>query len=300
MKKEKLTDFDIDELLQQSLKDDLPPEVEKSMKTQLIQLRKKMELQEQKPTPGLIKYLNKLFRVERQPWIHWMLKKGVLAAASLAMIVLGSMLHMSGSQNVLAKKISLLGTSVLVSGQVSRVESMECAVKALKDDDKSLTYSIQWVSPNLTKVQIKSSDDAVIVIKTLWLSEEEILIKDHIEGTINREKNIAQISDPHFHAVLGLLSPPDLVERMYGQWQLKQYEKHGDCEWGIFTITLPEESTLLEISVDLCTYFPVNMEKFILDPSKENKKGKLLLNIHFKWNTAISLQEISPEIARKS
>ncbi len=298
MKKEKSPDFDIDELLKQSLKDDLPPEVEKSMKTQLIQLRKKMELQEREPTPRIVKYLNKLFRVERQPWMHWMLKKEILAAASLAMIVLGSMLHMSGSQNVLAKNISLLGTSVLVSGQVSRVESMECAVKALKDDDKSLTYSIQWVSPNLTKVQIKRSDDAVI--KTLWLSEEEILIKDHIKGTLSHEKNIAQISDPHFLPVLGLLSPPHLVERMYGQWQLKQYEKHGDCEWGIFTITLPEEGTLLEISVDLCTYFPVNMEKFILDPSKENKKGKLLLNVNFKWNTAISLQTMGPEITRES
>lgn len=298
MKKEKLPDFDIDELLKQSLKDDLPPEAEKSMKRQLIQLRKKMEKLEREPTPRINKYLNKLFRAERKPWMHWMLKKEVLAAASVAMIVLGSMLHMSGSQSALSKKISLLGTSVLVSGQVSRVESMECAVKALKDDAKSLTYSIQWVPPNLTKVQIKRSDDAVI--KTLWLSEEEILIKDHIKGTISREKNIAQISDPHFHAVLGLLSPPDLVERMYGQWQLKQHEKHGDCEWGIFIITLPEESALLEISVDLCTYFPVNMEKFILDSSKENKKGKLLLNVHFKWNTTISLQEISPEITRES
>jgi hypothetical protein len=41
-------------------------------------------------------------------WMYWMLKKEVLAAASLAMIVRGSMLHMSGSQSVLAKNISLL------------------------------------------------------------------------------------------------------------------------------------------------------------------------------------------------
>ena len=298
MKKEKSPDFDIDELLKQSLKDDLPPDVEKGMKRHLIQLRKKMEQLEREPTPRIAKYLNRLFHVERQRWMHWMLNKGILAAASLAMIVLGSMLHISGSQNVLAKNISLLGTSVLVSGQVSRVESMECAVKALKDNDKPLVYSIQWVSPDLTKVQIKRSDETVI--KTLWLSEEGILIKDHIKGTLGHKKNIAQISDPYFHEVLGLLSPPDLVESMYGQWQLKQYEKHGDCEWGIFTITLPEEGTLLEISVDLCTYFPINMEKFIFDPSKENKKGKLLLNVNFKWNTAISLQTKGPENTKES
>ncbi len=296
MKKENSGKFEIDDLLKQTLKDDLPPELESRMKKQLKLFREKMEQPQQQRREETNGALRRLFHGEGLKWMRWMFKKQVLAPASIIMVVLGAVLQITGPRSVLAESISLLKTSVIVSDRVSHARSMECSMEVPAENDQQLKYSIQWLSPNLTRVQVKKPNQDII--KTMWISEEEITIADHATNILGKVENVNQIDDPEFKHALGLLSPLDLVERMDGKWRLKQYEQHGDCEWGIFTVAIPEEKTFLELTVDLCAFLPTSFKKFLADPKKESGEGKILMNVNFKWNTSIPSQLMLPKITK--
>jgi len=298
MKKENPGKFEIDDLLKQTLKDDLPPELENRMKKQLTLFREKMEQPQQQRREETTRALRRLFQGERLKWMQWMFKKQFLAPASIIMVVLGAVLQISGPRSVLAESISLLKTSVIVSNRVSHAGSMECSMQVPAENGQHLKYSIQWLSPNLTRVQVKKQNQDII--KTMWISEEEITIVDHATNTLHNVEEFMQIDDPELQHTLGLLSPLDLVERMDGKWRLKQYEQHGDCEWGIFTVAIAEEKTFLELTVDLCTFLPTNFKKFLADPKKESGEGKILMNVNFRWNTSIPPQLMLPKITKGS
>ena len=298
MKKENSGKFEIDDLLKQTLKDDLPPELESRMKKQLKLFREKLDQSEQQLREETNGALRRLFHGEGLKWMKWMFKKQVLAPASIVLVVLGAVLQITGPRSVLAESISLLKTSIIVSDRVSLAGSMECSMQVPGENDQQLKYSIQWLSPNLTRVQVKKPNQDTI--KTMWISEEEITIADHATNILRKVEKVNQIDDPEFKHPLGLLSPLDLVERMDGKWRLKQYEQHGDCEWGIFTVAIPEEKTLLELTVDLCTFLPTNFKKLLADPKKESGEGKILMNVNFKWNTSIPPQLMLPKITKGS
>ena len=166
------------------------------------------------------------------------------------------------------------------------------------ENEQHLKYSIQWLSPNLIRVQIKKPNQNIV--KTMWISEEEITIADHSTNTQRKVKKMKQINDPQFQPIMGLLSPLNLVERLDGKWRLKQYAQQGDCEMGTFTIAIPEEKILLEFTVDLCTFLPTNFKEFLADSTKENGTGKILMNVNFKWNTLIPSQLLLPKITKGS
>jgi len=298
MKKEDSDKFEIDDLLKQTLKDDLPPELESRMKKQLKLFREKMDQPQQQRREETSGARRRLFQGEGLKWMQWMFKKQVLAPASIIMVVLGAVLQITGPSSILAESISLLKTSVIVSDRVSHAESMECSMQVLAENEQQLKYSIQWLSPNLIRVQlIKQNQD---IIKTMWVSEEEITIADHATNILRKVEKVEQIDDPEFQHALDLLSPLDLVEQMEGKWRLKQYSQQGDCESGTFTVAIPEEKTLLELTVDLCTFLPTNFKKFLEDPKKESGEGKILMDVNFKWNTSIPTQLMLPKITKGS
>lgn len=298
MKKEDSEKFEIDDLLKQTLKDDLPPELESSMKKQLILFRKKIEKPEQQRREETNGALRRLFQWGGLKWMRWMLKKQVLAPASIIMVVLGAVLQITGPSSVLAESISLLKTSVIVSDRVSHAGSMECSMEVPAENEQYYEYFIQWLSPNLTRVQVKKPNQDII--KTVWISDDKITIADHATNILRRAEKVGQIDAPEFQHALGLLSPHGLVEQMEGKWQLKQYKQHGDCEWGTFTVAIPEEKTILELTVDLCTFLPTSLKKFLADPKKENGEGKILMNVNFRWNKSIPPQLMLPKITTRS
>jgi hypothetical protein len=288
MKKENSGKFEIDDLLRQTLKDDLTSELESRMKKQLILFREKMEQSGRVRRKETNRALWGLIHGEGLKGMKWMFKKQVLASASIIMVVLGAVLQITGPRSVLAESISLLKTSVLVSDEMSRAVSMEYSMQVPAENGQSFEYYIQWISSNLTRVQIKKPNQNIV--KTMWISEEEITIVDHAANIMRKVKKIKQINDPQFQPVMGLLSPVDVMERMDGKWQLKQYTQRGDCEMGTFTIAIPEEKTFMEFTIDLCTFLPTNFKKFLAYPTEEKGDGKILMNVNFKWNTPISPQ----------
>ena len=291
----KAKDTRIDHLLQQTFTDDLPPDAKNAMKRQLDRFRTKMDQAqtdrtraESRPSRG-ISYLKGI------RWIHFLLKKEVFVVVSLLMIVLGGFIQSSGSSNKLAENLSVLGTSVVVSNQMSRSQSMECSIQMTRENEKPLKYSIQWLSPNLSKIQVEESDNTPL--KTIWLSEEDIVIVDHVADTLRKERHLAQFSDPMLQPIVGYLAPKELVERMYGEWQLIQYQKE-ECGLGIFTVALPNERAILKVTVDLCTYLPVTIKKIL--SAEERDKETLVFEVRYTWNLPLSPELLSPQPIKES
>ena len=291
----KAKDTHIDHLLQQIFTDDLPPDAKNAMKRQLDRFRTKMDQAqtdriraESRPSRGL-SYLKGIW------WIHFLLKKEVFVVVSLLMIVLGGFIQSSGSSNKLAENLSVLGTSVVVSNQMSRSQSMECSIQMTRENEKPLKYSIQWLSPNLSKIQVEESDNTPL--KTIWLSEEDIVIVDHVADTLRKERHLAQFSDPMLQPIVGYLAPKELVERMYGEWQLIQYQKE-ECGLGIFTVALPNERAILKVTVDLCTYLPVTIKKIL--SAEERDKETLVFEVRYTWNLPLSPELLSPQPIKES
>lgn len=294
--KKKPRDARIDHLLKRAFRDDLPPDAEKAMKRQLERFQTKMEQRKS----HRIRAYNRVFRaishLKDARWTHFLLRKEALIAASLLMVIWGAFIQSYGSTNRLAENLSVLGTSVVVASQTSRFHSMECAIQLYGESGRLFNYSILWLAPNMSKIQITRSDDTPL--KTIWLSEEDIVIADHSKGTLHREKYSPQSSDRLLQPIVGFLSPQELAEQMYGDWTLKQYRREDECGEGIFTVALPNERAALEVTVDLCTYLPVTVRKIAL--SGTHREGKPIMNVHFRWGIPLSPEFLSPPAKKEN
>ena len=293
---EQQKDTHIDHLLQQTLKDDMPSDVENAMKEQLDQFRLKMERAATRTTSADRKFFKRMSQFESVRWAHFLLNKEVLVVVSLLMIVLGGYIQSSGSSNQLTENLSVLGTSVAVSSQMIRSHSMECSIQIHRDSQKPLNYLIQWLSPNLSKIQVIESEN--ILLKTIWLSEDDIVIADYLKDRVYNESHSALRNDPVIQPIIGYLAPTELAEQMYGEWKFKQTEQKGECDEGTFTVLLPNKRALLEVSVDLCTFLPVTINKIL--PAEEQGEEKLILNVRYTWNVPLSPEHLSPKQTKES
>jgi len=285
----KREDANIDHLLKQTLKDDLPVDAEAVMKNQLEGFRLKLEEASGRTWAGQ-KTFQAILNLMDVRWARILVKKEVVLVISLMMIVLGSFIHSSGSPNQLTENLSVLGTSVVVSNEMIRSQSMECSIQMYGDNQEPLHYAIQWLSPNLSKVHVEDSRNAPL--KTIWISEEDIVIDDHITDRRFEKKISTQLDDPILKPIVGYLEPEELVERMYGEWKLLKYQKQKECAQGIFAIALSDERATLEVTLDLCTHLPVSIKKIL--HGEEFGEERVIFNVRYTWNIPISPQSLAP------
>ena len=297
MNKNKSNNQDIDSLLKEVLKDDLHPEAENRMKRRFIQFRERIEQQERQPRIKTGMIGRRLFRQETWRWAHWILRKEILAFSSIIMIALGGFMHLSGHSSALAESLSMLRTSVSVWEQVRHADSMECTVQVPAHNGKSLAYSIQWISPNMTRVDVRSADE---INKTLWMLDERFIIADRKKNTLRKAGSFVQIKDTVFQPVMGFLSPEELAESIYRRWKPVQYKQQVERGWGTFILTNHEEKALLEMTIDLNTYLPVKFSKFFQDSFETGKEKKLALEVLFIWNQPLLPKLMVPEITKGS
>ncbi len=293
MKKEKKHKPEIDDLLRQVLKDDLPPEPESRMKREFIQFRESVEKSDLRQRMDIRAIWRRFFRPAAWQRVRWMFRKEVLALSSLIMLALGGFMHLSGHRSALAESVLLLRTSVLVSDQMRQATSMECRVEVPAEEGRSLAYFIQWLSPNMTRVDVRKNGE---IHKILWISEKGITLADHVKNTLNAFENIEQIKDPLFQTVMGFLSPIELADRMYMTWQLRQVEEQDERQQGTLTFSVHKEMTLLEMDVDLDTYLPQIIKKFHPDSKECGKERKLAMHVQFIWNRPVSSKIMNPKI----
>jgi hypothetical protein len=300
MKIQKSSQPSIDNLLKQTMKDDLTPEVENRLYIQLRQFQEKTGKQE-KPQLNFYRFMKKFFTIinpERKLGLQ-LIRSAALAFASVVFIILlvaASFVPITGSQNVLAESFSTLTTSLYVYQQISRVNAMECSVKAVTGKGERLTYSLEW-TPDQTRVHIIKPGN--IIVKTLLVKNDHVTIIDKTNHTVRQGKGLEYIDDPQFQPILDYLSPTNFRESLQEKWGPKSYRQQEDCDEGTFSVVNPGEKGDREIIVDMCTFLPTRMIKYRPIPTQPGKKGEVVMSIDFTWETPFIPRIIDQKIAEE-
>lgn len=273
MKKQNAYQDPIDHLLKQTLKDDLPPEVEDRLYIQLRRFREQTDKQQSG-------FVNLKWGLSQQ-----LIKSAALVFAFVVFVILlatAGFVPLTGSRNLLADSLSTFTTSINVFEQISRSKSMDCSVETTTGKGDRLNYSIKW-TPGSTRVQVCRPDNSII--KTLEIIDDRVTIIHHADNSLHYAKNLEQVDDPLFQPVMDFISPADLQERIQMKWKSGIYWKRGDCDEGIFTVLNSREKADMEIMVDMCTFLPIKMTTYRPFPTPAGEGGEMVIKVRFAWET---------------
>lgn len=268
------SDQRIKSLLGNVLKDDLPPGVEHNMLDQLRQFQDRLGAERSRPR------------------ISAVLLKAALVAAGVLMVLIGGFLQAAGRQNIMTENISLVGMTVRVSDLVANSTSMLCSVELQQENGETRGYLVRWLSPGLLRVDVRPTHQEAS--HTIWKSEEETVVVDYAEGSVQEFNNMDSLIDPVIPSLIALLTPERLSEVLYGEWQLRRQQKAGACEWKTFAVIPPHTGDFMEMTVDLCAYLPIEIQKQVLILNEGNFFHKGKLKIKLQWNAPIQPQDMVP------
>lgn len=273
-----------DDLLKKILKDDLPADVEGRMKAQFTQFQENVVSGKGFPA-----------QIFGHRWrdflkLNWAVRKEVLAFSSLVMIIIGAFLHLSGHRSAVAETLSFLNTSVSVAAQIENASSMECRIQLPSENELSQTYTIRWVSPEMTRVDVFEKDKAS---KTLQISGSEISVNDHVNNSFRKFQSLEDVKDPVWQPVLEFLTPSVLSSAIYEKWKPQHSRVEIEGQKTTYVFLCNGERTTLEMTVDMNTSLPLSIRKYTFAVSGVDDVYELALEALFIWNQPVSLMKIS-------
>ncbi len=222
---DKQNEHNIDKLLKQVLKDDLPADAEFRMQRTMAVFRHAMT---QSEDPRLARSA----WWPKRPLVFAQLRNGisrreVLAFVSAIMLAAGAVIHLGGYQNLLADSISLLKISMSVTEQIRLAESMDCVVKMPRAGTQDAIYHIRWVRDGGTRVDVGSPRGPD---ETWWIDQGRAIAKSPADMSDRPADALTALQEP----VSTLLSPADLARRLDERWQLQHEETQRNPDTLIF------------------------------------------------------------------
>jgi hypothetical protein len=270
MNKMNIPEPDLDNLLKQALKDDLPPEAEARMNRQFLNLKRTLGRTEN------------LAAADEWPW-HGLFRKEILAVASAAMIILGIVMHLSGSQSVLAHSIEQLKVIVTVSMSLNRTAFMDCTVRNPGAGGENSSYHLFWRAPGDARIDMVSADGA----QTIWISDETISFAGSDGGSIRSMPLKTIVPGPVWQPAMEFRTPALLAEHMEERYGLMQTGERRGAGSGEFLITGRDDGQAVEITVDSKTYLPKVLRKYAPYSDRANGDRVCLVEVRFHWNQPI-------------
>ena len=251
MNKSKTPDSEMDALLVQTLKDDLPADAEARMKRQFLGFRNSLESAEQKPA------------AKAWFWMYGQFWKEAAAFASAAMIFIGIMLQPGISQTALAHSIERLKILASIADSLSRVSSMDCAVLAEHAEGKQNAYHIRWHAIGDARINKGETETAPPIISR----NPDAAIADERESTQE------------------FLSTNALAKSMIEGYGLTLSNTSANPGTTDYLLVGREGKQRIEIVVDPKTYLPQLLEKCLQD---SNRMRERILEARFLWNQPVS------------
>jgi hypothetical protein len=273
MNKTNIPEPDLDNLLKQTLKDDLPPDVEDKMNRQFLNFKRTLDRKEQIQEPN------------RHLWVREVFRKEILAVASAAMIILGLGMQMRGPQSALAHSIEQLKVFVPISTSLNRASSMDCTVLKRDAEGAQTSYRIRWIATGDVRVDMNSSD----YVQTLWISKETVSITSPGSDDVHSMALNTMMPGPAWQPAMEFLSPTILAKQMQGRYGLIQ--SSGTNE---FLIAGSEGLQDVEIALDAKTYLPKVFKRYSIDSNRTNGTRNCLMEVRFLWNQPIPAELFIP------
>jgi len=272
MNRPKIPEPDLDKLLKQVLKDDLPPEAEARMGQQFLNLKRTLD-----PHGSLAE--------AEWPWMHWRLfRREILAFASAVMLILGIVMQLNGSQSALAHSIEQLKVVVTISMSLNRAAFMDCTVIKPEAEGENTSYHVLWRANGDARMDMVSAG----VVQTIWISDGTISFADSDEGSIRSVPLKTIAPGPVWQPAMEFRTPAllaTLMEERYGLMQTGERHSAGSDE---FLIVGREDRQVVEITVDARTYLPKLLKKYAPDSGRTNGDRICLMEVRFHWNQPIS------------
>lgn len=269
MNKTKISDPD--NLLKRALKDELPPEVEKSMNREFLHLKRTLDRGERLPEPG------------ERLWIHGLFRREILAVVSAAMIILGIVVQLSGSSSALAHSIERLKVIVTLSVSLNRVSSMDCTLLKSGDEGEQTSYRVRWRTEGDVRVDMSADDGS----QTLWISNETISIAGPGDKDIRSISIKTMTPGPVWLPALEFQSPELLGKHIKDRYGLMQISGRASAGSNEFLIVGREGQQKIGITVDAKTYLPRELKKYALDMGKTNGGRDSMMEVRFRWDQLI-------------
>jgi len=282
---------EIDDLVRQALKDDLPPDLEEGMKIHFLELRRVMETREPQAARRLSRMGGPLLATGEWQWMRLFFGRGALAFLSVLLMVLGGAIHLSGYQGHLAGAVSLLKTSLMISEQMRRATSMECRVQMPANNGQVMRYLIRWTFPARTRVDCIEGN---VPRNILWISDGTPSTFNHGDKTLRTGKDTADFMPRQLLAAAGFLSPLEMVRCLHGHWSLMDRKSKAGRGLGFFRLSCPDGVSTLLLAVDMNSHLPESLTVLTPRSAQAVKEGDFVGQVDFIWNRKIPSELLIP------
>jgi hypothetical protein len=222
--------------------------------------------------------------------MHGLFRKGILAVASAVMLILGAVMHLSGSPSALAHSIEQLKVIVTVSMSLNRAAFMDCTVLIPGAGGENSSCHVLWRASGDARMDMVSADGA----QTIWISNETISFADSDGGVVRSMPIKTMTPGPVWQPALEFMTPTLLAKHMEEQYGLMQSGERSGAGSDEFLIVGREDRQVVEITVDARTYLPKVLKKYALDSGRTNGERDCLMEVRFHWNQPISQELFVP------
>lgn len=255
MNKTNIPEHDLDNVLKQALKDDLPPEAETRMSRHFRNLKSTLNRPEDLAECD-----------SRWLWARWAFRKEIWAFLSAVMLIAGGVMQLSGNQSVLANSIERLKMVVTISAGLHRATSMDCTVLIQGVGTENSHYRLRWSATGVTRVDMDSTDGGK---QTRWIT------------------NAILPPDPVWEPAMEFLTPRILSQHMEQGYAWMQAGNRDGAGLNEFLLVGQQDQQIIEIAIDARTYLPKTLKKYLPDSVRTREKGKCLMEVRFQWNQPI-------------
>jgi hypothetical protein len=282
---------DLDKILKQAFKDDLPSEAEAAMNRQFLNLKRRLDRPENVAEGGARTRRGVVYWPHRWLQASMAFRQEILAFASSIMLILGIVMHLSGSQSALADSIEQLKVMGTISASLNRVASMDCIVLKPEAEDGNTSYHVFWSRANGdARVDMISPGGA----QTIWISGETISFSGSDGGPI-RSMPLRSISPGTvWQPAMEFRNPALFTKHMTERYGLMQTGGRSAAGSGEFLIIGREGPQAVEMTVDAKTYLPKVLKKYALDSGRMNGDRVCLVEARFRWNQSIPGELLVP------
>ncbi len=273
-------DSSFDGLVRGVLQDDLPVDVEFRMRKRLASFRHALgssKVDDREISAGLR---------ERRAWVGRLqlrvgIRNRIFAYASAVMLAAGIIIHFGGYQNLLADSISLIKTSISLTGQLRRVDAMNCSITVNMAGARFTGMSIRWNRDGRTRVDISTPGGEA---KTLWLVQGRVMVPTAPSVPAQAEPALLGLLEPF----RSLFSPNDLARMLDEKCQLQPAgQSHGTHSLNYVD---RQDRAGIEILFDRTSFLPLQLSRTSRDAGSADWIAR------FRWNRLEAPGQVVPRL----
>ncbi len=276
MRRRRLSRQDVDQLLRHAFADDMPAEVEENLDRRLPELWRRA--QDAEPAYARERASAPTAAPHAYPYVA-SLRRGLLAACALVMLIAGSALRIGHTSSFLAESFALRRTASQVTGRLDGARRMECRLRALDDQGHAVQYSILWMEGRNTSVEMEGVDGKEVWSVPAAPMRASIVNRPRLAGKGQMADRRPQVRRP----IRDFLSAPAVADLLAGQWEVAPRPAVGDRDRAAFLVTIPETSGLARVVVDLHTYLPVSYAILPAGAGAQMVDSQPRLSAEFRW-----------------